>query len=241
VLASLQEIVKRGPDEFSARLGVSTAGADRVAARENATVGVVAQLFGPARELREILGPALAVAPPASQEFVDRTFWEAKTSMVHATSGGHFALRSNYVKEPIGEAGIATMLSWIERWPGSSNSDGGGVGLFAWGGEINRRGPEETAFAHRDTLFLVSMDTSWDAVDGEVVIDSNLRWLAGLHREMRPYLSSESYQNFLDPDLGDWQEAYYGRNLPRLRAVKRRYDPDDVFRFDQSIPAEGVS
>lgn len=238
VLPVLQATVERAPFEFSARLGVSTSGRDNAAARQNATIGVVAQLFGSARELKEILGTALNAASPLEQEFVDRTFWEAKTSMVHATSGGHFAMRSNYALKPIGDEAIAAMLAWIERWPGSSNSDGGGVGLFAWGGEINRRSPEETALVHRDTLFLASMDTSWEAEDGPDSIDANLRWLDGLHRELRPHLSAQSYQNFVDPDLKGWEQAYYGSNLARLRAIKRAYDPDNVFRFDQSIPVE---
>jgi FAD/FMN-containing dehydrogenase len=229
VFSALQEVVRRGPDEFATRIGVAKAGGSE------AVVSAVGQHLGPASELREILDPVLAVAQPVHTRIADRTFWQAKDDLLHETSEDAFAVRTNIVTEPLPDEAVATMLSFVDRLPGSGNPDGGGAALFSWGGAINRVGRTDTAFAHRDAMFLLSMDTSWAETDEPAVVAANLRWLSELGDALSPYVSDGAFQNFMDPDLADWRTAYYGVNYPRLKQIKDRVDPDGFFTFAQSI------
>ena len=229
VLAVLQQVAEQAPDEFAARIGISrTPGGEPV-------VSAIGQHLGSAEHLREILAPALGAAKPTRVEIADRTYWEAKDYLHHTTSGGMFAVRTRCTPTPLPDAGVDAIIAAVDEWPGSGNPDGGGVALFTWGGAINRVPLTATAFPHRDTLFLISMDTSWTAEDGPVVEKEHLAWLACLHEELGAHAPHASYANFTDPDLADWRPAYHGPNHDRLVAVKRRYDPDRVFTFGQAI------
>lgn len=229
VLSVFQDVLRDAPDGFSARLGVSTASGSGV------TVSAVGLHLGPARELRDILEPVVTAAHPVRMDIADRTFWAAKDYLLHDTSAEAFAVRTNFTPAPLPAEAVAEVLARMDHWPGSSNPDGGGIALFGLGGAVNRVAPTDTAYPHRDALFLVSMDTSWGRRDGPATIAANLRWLADLRDALTPYVSAGAYQNFVDPDLPDWRTAYYGPNYPRLVAIKRRADPDGVLTFPQAI------
>ena len=49
------------------------------------------------------------------------------------------------------------------------------------------------------------------------------------------FASGQAYQNYVDPELTSWRQAWFGSNLARLQAVKREYDPDRLFRFRQGL------
>jgi len=229
VLAAMQEVMLRAPFGFSARIGLSRA------AGTDGAVSVIGQHLGPATVLRELLAPAFAAGPTVRVEIADRSYWEAVDYLHHATAGGAFAVRTRCVPGPLVADGLQTMVAAVEKWPGSSNPDGAGAALFAWGGVINDVPVSATAFAHRDAQFLLSMDTSWQPDDPAEVIRGNLDWLDGFYRDMGEFAPDASYLNFADPDLEDWRLAYYGPNAARLVEVKRRYDPDRIFSFAQAI------
>lgn len=156
--------------------------------------------------------------------------------------------KSDFFTKKLPSGGIRTLLSQVELMGQVAGADGasGGVAFDAFGGAINRVGPQETAFVHRDALFLAQYSTTWtppagtnDAGAGSAPVANQRAWLASFHAAMRPYASGQAYQNYADPDLADWQRAYYGANYARLQRIKAAVDPTDVFHFPQSIELPG--
>ncbi|MGH9305068.1 MAG: BBE domain-containing protein, partial [Acidimicrobiales bacterium] len=92
------------------------------------------------------------------------------------------------------------------------------------------------AFVHRDGLYTMQYSANWPASASSSLVLANRSWLSRSWTSMRAHVSGQAYQNYADPDLSNWAEAYYGSNLTRLREVKAAYDRGNVFRFAQSIP-----
>ncbi len=107
-------------------------------------------------------------------------------------------------------------------------SASGALLIDSYGGALNRVSPTATAFVHRNTLASIQYFAAGDAVSAR-------KWVNASRATLAPATSGAAYVNYIDPDLANWQAAYYGSNLARLRQVKRRYDPHNLFHFAQSI------
>jgi FAD/FMN-containing dehydrogenase len=110
------------------------------------------------------------------------------------------------------------------------------VAFDALGGAVNRVAPTATAFVHRNALFDAQYTTDWNYGANSQAVARQAAWLSSFWTSMRPYASGQAYQNYIDPTLPNWQQAYYGVNYTRLTQVKTTYDPNRVFNFAQAIP-----
>jgi FAD/FMN-containing dehydrogenase len=145
--------------------------------------------------------------------------------------------KSDFFTRPLNAAGIRALLGGIEQLRGVRGAAGGGGALAfdAFGGAVNRVSPSATAFVHRDALFLAQYTTSWNWPGSSSGAANQHAWLRSYYASVHPYASGQAYQNYIDPDLTNWQQAYYGANYARLQQVKRKYDPHQLFNFPQAI------
>ncbi|MER7761449.1 FAD-binding oxidoreductase [Streptomyces sp. NPDC097619] len=155
------------------------------------------------------------------------------------TRSDHAARSDFWRPGGLGPDAVEAVLRAVSGYAGTVPAGGTGVVQFdgVCGGAVNRPAPGDTAFAHRDSGFLGQYLVHWTQEAGPAERAAHRAWLDGLWRDLRPWASGTAYQNYLDPELSDWARSYYGANLPRLVAVRRRYDPEGLFSSPQSIAA----
>jgi FAD/FMN-containing dehydrogenase len=113
-------------------------------------------------------------------------------------------------------------------------SPNGMINVWPLGGAIGRVAPDATAWQHRDARYMLSLDTTWtDPADSERCI----AWTRKTWSDLAQFGQGGMYLNFAG--LGEEKDALvragYGANYQRLAALKRVYDPDNLFRMNNNI------
>ncbi|GAA4635822.1 hypothetical protein GCM10023196_083010 [Actinoallomurus vinaceus] len=108
--------------------------------------------------------------------------------------------------------------------------------LDVWqlGGMLSRPGARDTAFGDRSAPFLLGIEANWESPrDDEACVE----WARGVYAALAPFSTGAEYLNF----PGAYEEhdrmmrTTFGDNLDRLAALKRQYDPDNLFRLNQNV------
>jgi FAD/FMN-containing dehydrogenase len=100
-------------------------------------------------------------------------------------------------------------------------------------GAVTRIGATETAVPHREAGWNLLIPSVWtDTADTE----TNIGWTRETFAALRPHFTAGRWLNYLGDDQADDAiRAAYGPNYDRLREVKRRFDPDNVFHLNHNI------
>ncbi len=107
--------------------------------------------------------------------------------------------------------------------------------IWGFGGATARVDATDSAFGDRSMPYMFSIDSIWEARADD---DANVAWTRDFWQRMKPHSDrGRIYLNF--PGLGEEGEELirhsYGANYERLAELKRKYDPRNVFRFNQNI------
>jgi FAD/FMN-containing dehydrogenase len=108
--------------------------------------------------------------------------------------------------------------------------------LFQIGGALNDLPAEHSPAGNRDARYVLNIAGSWERADDDA---RNIRWARDTFDAMAPCSTGGTYVNFLTEEEGAERiaAAYGTANLARLADLKRRFDPDDLFRHTKRVLA----
>ncbi len=192
---------------------------------------VVQGLFvGEASELKKLLRPLRKSGSP-TEVWIKEVPYIKAVRFFDVASGNQPAFRKrsgSFIEKPFPHVAIARMKQFLANAPNRNAS----IWQQSLRGAVSQIGSSKTAFYYRTALIAQEYITSWEDHEAE---NENVQWVEDIRRTLSPFTMGD-YVNFPDQSIQNWPTAYYGRNFRRLREVKTKYDPYNVFTFPQSIP-----
>jgi len=240
VLATFDRILTTAPRAFNAVAMAQAAPVGQADPREAIDVFSRGQYIGPAAELYDIMRPLItAGGKPARRTIAEMPFWDVQKIFASTEAEPHsFGDISRFAARPVPQHATQEMVDLLVKCPSRSADANGSIWSLGWiGGDVvNSFGRTETAYVHRDMLTLLRPTPVWPSDAPRSVGRGLIEWTNGVIDVLDPYTPDESYQNFPNRLIADWEHAYYAENFPRLVRVKTRYDNENLFRNKQSIP-----
>ena len=106
------------------------------------------------------------------------------------------------------------------------------IHIYPINGAVHDLAPDATAFGHRDAKYAVVVAGMWpDPAQNE----NNIRWVRDYYKALAPHSEEGGYTNFAASDDASRVQANFGRSYGRLRQIKAKYDPENVFHYNQNI------
>ena len=106
--------------------------------------------------------------------------------------------------------------------------------IWKFGGAVQRVATDATAFGDRSMPFMLSLDAIWSRPEDDA---ANISWTRKFWDDMQRHSTGRLYLNF--PGHGEGtnlvRDAFGAEAYGRLQKVKRKYDPQNLFRMNQNI------
>jgi FAD/FMN-containing dehydrogenase len=216
-----RELVEEGPDELWTSFGLS---AER--GRQVASVSVL-HSGAPADAERDLAG----LRASAGTDTIESKSYLATQRMFDAPMewGQRFSMKSAFLDT----LPPALVHDWVEQLHDVPDGADGGLSIWAWGRAIADVPEADTAFTGRTASFWAGAEIQWH----DSALDGACRpWARAAADTAAPYASAGRYVNDVtEVEDGVARSIYGDAKYERLVALKREWDPDNVFRLNQNI------
>lgn len=187
------------------------------------------QFFGYKDELKKLIKPLLSSAPIKSLE-INYVPYEAALNTISSGCSGpqKFKATGSFIYTPLNTRALKTLEYKLLNAPKHSKQFYEFIGL---NGNVANVKPHETAFIHRNSLYLLELKSVWNSAINK---EPNQTFINNA-KSFLDTVGCGTYRGFTDFNIKNFEQQYYGSNYSELREVKTFYDPYNIFNFPQSI------
>jgi FAD/FMN-containing dehydrogenase len=197
---------------------------------ESPFVGLFGMYAGPADEGERALRPFRDLGEPLVDLSGPMRFVDAQRIFDADYPAGHrYYWKSARLPHLPGDV-VDTLVEHTRRAPSTHST----IDVWLNGGAIARMPEGATAFSGRDGLYVVNPEANWESADDD---DANVGWARGVLAALGNHVTGGVYLNFPGflEEGRDLVRASHGANYERLVRLKRRLDPDNVFRRNANV------
>lgn len=235
VLRWYRSFITSAPQELNGLfvfLRVPSAAPFPAALHRRTVCGVIWCYCGPSQRAEALLAPVRRFARPLLHAVRTMPYPALQSAFDSLYRPGlQWYWQGDFIRE-LSDAAIALHVENAARLPTPLSS----VHLYPLDGAVHSIGAEASAFGWRDVNWAVAIV----GVDPEPASRPLLsRWVRSYWQALRPCSAGGAYVNFMMDEGRQRVMASYRDNYPRLAAIKRRYDPGNLFRVNQNIPPGG--
>ena len=196
--------------------------------------GIVALVFfspSPQDQVQGAIDAVRAFGTPLGEHVgpVPYTAWQQVFDPLLVAPARNYWKSHNF--NTLSDAAIDVVVDYAGRLP-SADSE---IFLGLIGGAANTHAADETAYPHRAALYAMNVHTRWQEPSQDAAC---LAWAREFFHAAAPHAAGGVYINFLNEDEVDRIADAYGPNYQRLKQIKAKYDPDNLFRANQNIRPE---
>jgi FAD/FMN-containing dehydrogenase len=185
---------------------------------------------GPLEKAERVIAPLRKLGKPQADSLGVTAYTKLQGS---ADTPGHSS-RSMYLKGGLVESMTPEFIDTAVGCIESGKLDSAGLGFQPMGGAIARVAPGATAFWNRSVRYSMHIYGLWKPDADKDTAERNKEWVRGAYQKLDP-LTHGRYVNIANMEDRNVVAAAYGDNYPRLAALKKRYDPGNLFRLNANI------
>jgi FAD/FMN-containing dehydrogenase len=189
---------------------------------------------GPAEQGLDAIQPLCSITEPIADLSAQMSWLEAQQFLDQDyPEGGLYYWKSIYLQR-FDEDVIAALAAHTKKRPSRESS----IDVWFLGGAIGRVADIETPYYKRDATTMVAVEANWQKHEDT---EANIAWARAVFDDMQRFSDGSSYLNFpgFTEDADKLVKASYGPNLAKLRRIKAKYDPDNVFQGLLNITPQG--